>query len=227
MRRILLPMLGLALTTGAARAQGTLPDPPPAIVQGTVWDSIAGRPLEGARVYLVGTPASTTTGAAGTFRLEHGMEGRYAVAFGGPRLDSLGYVPEPVDAELVRGTPAVVALSIPSVAGIRRALCADADSVGGGAIFGTVTHRTDGAPAAGQEVRLVWDRFETHYAVANMLIRTGGISVRTDEDGRYHVCGVPINHRIRVTYPAGDRTVEAGLSRANTTLPVRYDFTVP
>ena len=84
-------------------------------LEGAVFDSTRAAPLAGARVFLSGTSHETTTGADGRFRLEGVAPGRYSLSFSHPRLDSLGYVAAPRDAQAAEGG-AAVELAVPRAA---------------------------------------------------------------------------------------------------------------
>lgn len=101
-------VVSIALASGAVAGASTA-----AAVRGTVIDSARGVPLAGATVFLAGTEHEATTDSAGGFTLAGVPEGRYAVAFAHPRLDSLASVPEPVEVAVGAAGEVAVALGIP------------------------------------------------------------------------------------------------------------------
>ncbi|HEX2190095.1 MAG TPA: carboxypeptidase regulatory-like domain-containing protein [Longimicrobiaceae bacterium] len=90
-----------------------------AAVRGEVFDSTRSRPLAGAAVFLAGTPYAATADGAGRFTLAGVPEGRYALAFTHPRLDSLAYTPEPVPVTVGATGEVSAALAIPRGAAAR------------------------------------------------------------------------------------------------------------
>jgi hypothetical protein len=161
-----------------------------AIVEGTVHDSTKGRPLQGAVVVLEGTEYSTTADQRGTFQMALPIEGVYRLSFRHPRLDSLGFRPDPVLLDLRRGQRVMAFLGIPPEMRLLSQLCPEVGPEGDErAIVGRVA-RPDGSPAAGATVQLEW---QTVGGTEGALrARNWKGEVTADSAGFYLACGVPL-----------------------------------
>jgi hypothetical protein len=158
------------------------------LVRGMVYDSIGGRPLAGARVFLVGTPDTVVTDAAGAFSLTAVGGAEYAVGFSHRMIDTLGYTPPPIRVATGPEGAEGVRLSVPSLVAIRASSCtADARPPGTAPVVGTVINRASDTPLAGATVAFTWT--------------AGGerrrLETTTDAAGRYVVCDLPVGLRIR------------------------------
>ena len=112
----------LALWSSPLHAQG-------ARVSGVVFDSLAHAPLRGATVQLAPSdPASRFSGSAmsdslGRFTIDSVPDGKYALGFFHPLLDSLAIAP-PLREVTVSGRRNVTAdIAIPSATRLRGAIC--------------------------------------------------------------------------------------------------------
>lgn len=165
-----------------------------ATLTGAVHDSASNAPLAGATVSLVGTRYTAVTDSRGRFRMEGLPEGSYFVAFTHLRLRVFGVEAAPKPVSLRPGEAAALVLGVPSrarseaVARRCREEGGEADSRGGGALAGQVRRAGTGAPVAGAEVRVTWNRYTIDSGVWEH--RTS-VVVSTDEDGAYLACGVP------------------------------------
>jgi hypothetical protein len=181
---------------------------------GTVFDSTAGRPLDGARVSLRGTPFTATADGDGRYRIQLPDSGGYMLVFEHPRLDSLNFDPPARSVRVVSGaTTADVA--VPSLATIRRALCPAA--TGGeqrGIVHGTVRNAA-GAPMAWATLKYRWAQFavapissSSPVAGAASMPVTASAPAATfvaDSRGRYLICDVPSGrYRLTLEREAGE-----------------------
>lgn len=157
-------------------------------LEGVVFDSIRAAPLADAQVFLSGTAFTAVTDSTGRFLLEGVAPGSYSLSMTHPRLDSLGYLPPPVLAEVREGPPAQVSLAVPSLASIRMGACRDSVS-NGGVLFGTVRSAGTGVPLPQARVAVSW--------------RQGGearrASVVTDGAGAYRFCRLPAGVPLRLS----------------------------
>jgi hypothetical protein len=180
-----------ASTPASARAFAPLAE-----VRGTVYDSIAGRPLVGALVQLV----SADTGAAygrtvvsdslGAFRFIDAPSGRFTLGFYHAVLDSLGLEPL-LRAITVAGGGSVRAdLATPSAARLRTAMCgAPTPPNSGAVVMGFVRNATNRAPASGVTVIAEW--LELSFGSGGMTRRMPRRLATTRETGWFAVCHVP------------------------------------
>jgi hypothetical protein len=165
----------------------------PARLSGVVFDSIAGRPLAGAQVWLeprgVVAPdrlavsrAEATTDSAGRYVLDSLPAGSYRLGVDEPRLDAAG-VPLPrYDIQLQPGMAVDGALAVPSRATLARGCQQAVGEPHDGLLFGTVRTADGGSPVKGAAVRLSW-------GVGPAPRRD--VVAWTDDRGTYRACGVP------------------------------------
>lgn len=164
---------------------------PPTRLQGTVFDSIAGRPLAGATVFLSGTSYSVTTDSEGAFRMEDVPEGTYAAGVMHPRLDSLRVVLPLREVSLARGQAVVANIAVPSLATVLAKGCPEPPSAPGrGVLVGVVTERESGATVPGARVVLAWD---------DPSGAARSLSTVADQEGRYRLCDAPAGASLRIS----------------------------
>jgi hypothetical protein len=160
-----------------------------AIVEGSVYDTTKGRPLPRALVVIEGTEYSTTADDRGNFQLALPIEGAYALSFRHPRLDSLGFRPEPVWVDLKRGQRVSAFLGIPAEERLLSRLCPELDPQGEERVIAGRVMGPGGLPAAGATVRLEWQIVGGTERAVRARNWTG--EVTADSSGSYLVCGVP------------------------------------
>jgi hypothetical protein len=158
----------------------------PRIIVGSVFDSLAGRPLGGARVHLADAGRETIADSLGAFRFDSVSAGVHTVWADHARLDTLGLfsLGAQVDA-----TPEVmnrVALAIPSFTTLWQRACGTGTvaAQGEGFVFGHVqlparALRAGAFPGSGPVVTLSWAEARR--------------TAQVDSTGSYAVCGVPVN----------------------------------
>jgi hypothetical protein len=157
---------------------------------GVVWDSIAGAPLAGARVFLSGTRWTATTDTAGAFAIDEVPEGRYTAAFAHRVLVEWGAVPLTASVEVRAGAEARAELGVPSRATIAASRCTPEErrtmeTERRGVVSGVVTR--DGRPAPGATVRFTWPAMDRRARQVELLF----VQVETDADGKFTACAVP------------------------------------
>lgn len=180
-------------------------------VQGMVYDSTSGRPLEGARVLLVGTGHATRTDARGRFVL-NAPEGDFDLSFDHPRLDSLGVRPGRARVSLRPEAVREVRLAIPSAASVLRQSCAATD----GAVLSGVV-RDSIAPLPAARVRMVWSASDGS---------PRSRSTSTDDEGRFVFCGAPVDTELLAWAARAGRTSEALRLRTTGTEVVTAELVV-
>lgn len=191
---VLAALLALAPTPGIA-AQGAAPSNAGGVtVSGTVYDSLAGRPLAEALIQIVnrrnGAKAlSATSDAHGDFEITAVPPGSYIIGFFHPALDSLGLGVPPKAVDVASDAPTHVALFIPSASRVHDLLCApDATADSTGLLLGFVRDADTGVPLAGANVVVMWREL-----VIDKGIHTERREVPTkaNEAGWFALCGVP------------------------------------
>ncbi len=161
-----------------------------AVLEGSVYDTTRGRLLPRAVVVLEGTEYSTTADDGGNFQLVLPVEGSYQLSFRHPRLDSLGYWPDPVSVNLRKGQRVVASLGIPPEVRVLPRLCPELEPEGEEKVIVGRVMKADGSPAAGATVRLEW---QTVGGSERALRAKNWTAEGTaDSAGSYRVCGVPL-----------------------------------
>lgn len=177
-----------------------------ATVSGVVRDSVAHQPLGGAQVQIVSAnPAArfgrlVTADSLGRFAFDSVPRGRYMLGFIHPVLDSLG-VEAPVRDVAVDGEPVRVALSTPSAARLRTAVCGPTASDSSALVAGTVRGATDGNPVSGVAVTGEW--VELTLTAKGLTRHVPRLIATTAENGWFALCNVPPSGTIFLTASKG------------------------
>lgn len=176
-------------------------------VSGTVYDSLAGKPLADALVQVVarGENArawSSTTRADGSFEIPGVPPGLFIVGFMHPMLDAIGLGVEPHTLEVRGDAPASITLAIPSASTIQKILCGTSrpgDSTA--LVLGFIRDADSGAALAGARAVFSWTEL-----VVNKGIHTERreIPVKSNDAGWYALCGVPSDGTIAARAELGD-----------------------
>lgn len=205
-------LLAIALAVPAAGAAAQQPRPRPATpasarlgsLRGVLYDSLAHRPLEGARVLVRGSSVATTTDAGGRFRLDSLPPGRVLLLVEHAALDSVGLSGLVRQAQVTAGRITVIELAVPSLWTMRRAACrgrgapSTSDS---GVVYGAVRDADTGVRLAGARVIVSWvtaSRSET-----GVRVERPNVTVPTDSAGNYYACDIPTEYVVTVEAAAG------------------------
>lgn len=183
-----------------------------ATVAGVVHDSVRGGPLEGARVELVGTGRTDTTGAQGRFRFAGVPRGGYRVRGRHPFLAGLGLDPRTAEVDVRPGRLVEARLAVPGLEALARQVCPEGGE-GTGALVGQVRSGA-GEPAPGARVAAVWPAGDGEGGGSGDWIHR---SARTGDRGYFRLCGVPVGREValRAEHRAGVGSVtETRLSAA-------------
>jgi phosphoribosylcarboxyaminoimidazole (NCAIR) mutase len=199
-RRLVLLAGALLLRPAAPlAAQGAAP----ARIEGIVFDSLKGRPLAGATVTVMQvTPApqqyfTAVTDAAGRYRVDSLVAGRFRIDFSTPFLDSLEIQFPQRELALAAGEPARVDFATPSRGTLSRAACPGiALSRGRGAIVGQVVDADNEAPMGGATVVVSWVDLAVDLRAMKASSQERNASVVADSLGRYRLCGLPTDSYI-------------------------------
>jgi hypothetical protein len=167
-------------------------------LEGSIADSVHGRPLAGAAILAVrvdtqpSLSAGATTDARGRYRLDTLPPGRYMVEFASPFLDSLEITLPPREVTIVAGGVARADFAIPSGSTLRAAACPGVElAKETGAMVGRVLDADTDRPLAGASIVTSWSQLVLDRATMRPAYeeRTGVVS--TDSLGQYRICGVP------------------------------------
>ena len=206
----------VATPTGAVAAV------PTGRLEGTVFDSLSGRPLEGATVFISGTQYSARTDSAGAFAIDGVPEGSYSASFSHPGLAEVGITPAVQTVTVRPAGTEPLRLAVPSLRGVVANLCPE-ESLRRhrGVVMGRVT-AADGAPVVDARVFLRWTRMQP---VGNVRGIAESLEAKSDAEGYYRACGVPPSLAMRVEVTAGGAVARLGLNMGGETA-VRQNFRV-
>lgn len=166
------------------------------VVVGIVVDSTAMRPLADAAVFLWGTPHQAVTDSLGLFAIPDVPAGDYSAVFFHERLGELGISPGPVGVTVVPRDSVEVVLGTPSAYTLIATECAfDPDAQG--VAVGRALDGESGLPLPNVRVHLDWSDDGDEAA--------GRKDVRTDADGWFAVCDLPLERVVVVTAEFLDR----------------------
>ncbi len=173
------------------------------VLRGALYDSVRGGPLRSATVYLSGTAHYGVTNEAGRFEVKAVPAGRYTVTFTHPSLDSLPALPEPKNVSVATGDTVHIELAIRPLAELIARRCGRVSE--GAVLFGQVRN------ARGS-------------AVANAIVRVGGIGYKTGADGEYTLCGLPLGRQHNVRVLIADEVVAESQVNIPGLPAQRFDF---
>lgn len=194
----------VALSTAPVGAQGGR-------VDGVVYDSLAGHPLEGALIQMLAAPPAkggytSTSDSLGRFHMEGVPPGSYIAGFLSPVLDTLGVTAPYVAVEVENGASTHFELAVPTAARLMRAICGastrartNARPDSAGMLVGLVSDAKSGLPISGGTAVLLWTvlTIDTHGGRQEVRQLPGA----TNESGWFAMCGLdPGDYRIRSEY---------------------------
>lgn len=182
---------------GIANARQTITRVARGSVRGLAWDSTRAAPLPGATVSLSGTPYTAVSDSAGRFVIQALPDGVFTAQLSHPRLDTLGIGSPEAEVEVTAGAPVELQLAIPSEAAIMLAACsAELDGERGAVLSGMVTDPARGGTIPGATVRVEWQEVER--TTPRLQAQERWLEVKTDQEGRYTACGVPVDELVQV-----------------------------
>ena len=168
-------------------------------VSGTVFDSVAGKPIRGATVRFVGLddPAQIRTvvsDSSGQYAIASMPPGKYLAGFAHPLLDSLGYDPPPTEVQLTGGG-ARHDFTTPSAQTMIAAVC-DPGSRQGGLLIGFVREAMHGDVLRGAGMLATWSEIDSTGPFPSVVRRVSNIP--TTDNGWFAACGLPVQRPVLV-----------------------------
>ncbi|MFA6165958.1 MAG: carboxypeptidase-like regulatory domain-containing protein [Gemmatimonadaceae bacterium] len=165
-------------------------------MRGTVFDSIAGRPLRGAAVEVAAVrsahaPWRTTTDSLGQYRLSGLPAGQYTVGFYHDALTALGLDAVTRTIDLAADTLATVDLAIPSSAMVRALRCGQSDDYAQGMLVGFVRDAENQASIPGTKATVHWRAFALDSA--NYRVVKEQTTATITDDGMLLACHLPVD----------------------------------
>ncbi len=178
----------------------------PRSIVGSVFDSVAHRPLSGAHVHLADLGREVIADSAGAFRFDSVGVGVHTVWADHPTLDTLGLYSLAARVDVTPQSVTDVALAIPSFATLWRRACGaePAAREGDGFVFGHLAFGDSAHAQSGARIEASWRALGADGASRTdaMIRRT----TRPDSSGNYAICGVPDQQTVRLSASAVDTT---------------------
>ena len=172
-------------------------------LKGRVTENQSERPIAGARIVLVGTNYAASTDSIGAFSIADVLPGTYDLEARSPDLEALGIdVPTIARLELGDSTSTSELRMLP----VRKALervCSMDDTLG------AVQGRVESIEHRGiNEARVVARWFTATYlgGHSELLGQSQTLSIRTDKDGSFRLCGLPRNRNVILSAARGNLT---------------------
>lgn len=194
----------------------------PARVSGTIFDSLAGRPLAGVHLRMLGSPAEGVTDSLGHYLLQLPRSGVYTMELSHPRL-SLYRVPLRQEVETRTGELHSLDVAIPPMPELMSRLCPgpppDDAPRGSVAIVGRALWNAGDLPAPDAALRLTWRQQVRLPGVIEARFREETVAreVTADGDGYFLICHVPpdVSLDLVAEGPDGERAEQRVRSRPN------------
>lgn len=178
-------------------------------VRGVVFDSVAGRPLAGATVSILGTGQSVLTDDAGEFIFPSVAAGEHRLTFSHPELAAWGLGASLVPVEVDEHRTADVDLGVPGFRTVASAVCQGSGLGAEAVLVGNIV-RADGVGMGGVSVMATWPPRDGDRGDDPRRHDT-----RTDPDGRFVACTLPAQIPVAV-----DMHIDGVLVRA-------FEVTIP
>ncbi len=187
-----------------AQTVSAAPDSGVGRIRGTLYDSLMGAPLAGARVALLDGTRIAQTDRLGRFVLDSVPAGPHVVTFRHPALDSIGLTSMAPAVTVRAGAVETVPLAVPSHATFWRSACAAARPswADSGIVIGTIRDAESGEPLSGARAAVSWLEVRRDSAGRWHPARAGG-EVWADSLGTYRFCGAPVEYLVTARGRAG------------------------
>ncbi|MES2177925.1 MAG: carboxypeptidase regulatory-like domain-containing protein [Gemmatimonadota bacterium] len=177
----------------ARRGADTLWSRTPLVVTGVVMDSLAGTPLRGAYVALMGTQLGAVSDDDGRFSMSGVIPGEYTVQVSTASLDSVGAIHQSTIAVTDGATPARI--RVPTASQLAATLCGSTARKATGIVFGQLQGVRGASNSDGAEVTADWTEVTLGGASAPAPRH---VSVRPNATGQFRVCDVPLGIAITI-----------------------------
>ena len=169
-----------------------------ASLAGTVFDSVRGSPVAGARVFVSGTSRASVSGAGGSFQIDSVPPGQHVVSMVLPRLDSLLVEPPAMNVGLSGGVRTTTHFAVPSLETLALERCGmDRLPEKSAMVVGVVRDSLTGRPVADVAVRAAFQDVQGR-TTADMMVSNRTMEARTTERGHYALCALPLERPVTV-----------------------------
>ena len=178
-------------------------------IEGVVRDSL-GVPQRGVRIGVVGSNQEVYSNTEGEYSITGLTEGRYQVRFVDANLGDMGYIPNPVERDVIRGEMAFLDFFTPSIGDVLLEACEGVERARGTVLLaGTVLDGRD-RPVANAQVQVSWVGYSVagggNIAVGSELSAdVSGFSTTSNSAGFFKFCGVPAGIRLELQAQSDNR----------------------
>ena len=178
-------------------------------IEGVVRDSL-GVPQRGVRIGVVGSNQEVYSNTEGEYSITGLTEGRYQVRFVDAKLGDMGYIPNPVERDVIRGEMAFLDFFTPSIGDVLLEACEGVERARGTVLLaGTVLDGRD-RPVANAQVQVSWVGYSVagggNIAVGSELSAdVSGFSTTSNSAGFFKFCGVPAGIRLELQAQSDNR----------------------
>jgi hypothetical protein len=204
---------------------GTSYTAPPTGIQGTITQRGTGAPVPHALVRLRGTTDSTTASATGAFVLAPLVAGRYVLEASDTALQEwIAPRTSTATVDAPRGRLVTSRVELMPQSAVVSELCNGRQRapIAGTTIVGVVAPPTAG-PIRNARVHATWTELGLGSTTSLVQLLTRDQVSDVDANGRFMLCGVPLDRAIRLRYQQGDRTADTTVKLHDTvTASVRW-----
>ncbi len=195
----------------------------PRTIAGSVYDSIAMKPLTGARVHLVDAAREAVADSLGRFRFDSLTAGEHSLWVDHPTLDALGLFSRAARVDAAPQLVSTATFAIPSFATFWRRACGAAPVPGDddGFVFGRTSSSAPSAPMRGTAIEISWP------AAANSTSARRTVRAQTDSTGDYVLCGIPDQQLVTLSTASADSSSIPVSFRVGAERVARRDLTFP
>lgn len=181
-------------------------------IEGVVRDSL-GVPLRGVRVGVVGSNQEVYSNAEGRFSITGLTPGRFQVRFVDLRLEQAGYIPEPIQRDVIRGEMTEMEYHMPSIGDVLFEACRGQSREEGSVLLAGTVVDSRGRPAPQATVRVSWTGYTvmgggginpTAGDISGLTEQTNGFETTASGTGFFRFCGVPANTPLRLYAASGE-----------------------
>jgi hypothetical protein len=182
-------------------------------IRGTVYDSVAAKPLAGAVVQIAANdaataPATATTDSLGHYRISGVPSGRFVVGFYHDALTTLGLDAPTQGIELAGDTLVTVNLAIPSSATVRAIRCGESSPFAPGMLVGFVRDAESRGAMPDAKVTVQWGAIALD--PGNLRTVREQVTAAIEDDGSFVACRLPLNAVLDVAVTAPGHRVLNG-----------------
>ncbi len=188
MKLVRLTIIALAILPGAAMGQDR-PDQF-GVLKGVAFDSLLGRPLAGAMLWLGGGARTAVTDSLGRFAFDSVTPGQVSLSLFHAELDEAGLPGLRGGTDVRGGDTTALVIAVPSFETFWRRICGSREiGADSGVVFGSVRDVNDGTRLVGVVVDAAWQSL-ARISPRQVIIRDQGMSARSDSTGSFALCGV-------------------------------------